>query len=425
MVPWLPSPPHAMAPTHRKTSPSWYVVRYADTDPMDPITYPRTAFDHSRALLPRTLPPRPQQFESHHSLGMLGQPTQERGHAFTWLKGIRTARSQSVDVNSSPAQSLTTRYVSNIRKESPIMESPVGTSNLHTPSKSSYQHLRLNLTHSDTSFPSLPVLNSECRVFDQTLSSPVKGSLLTRPSLVSASTLPLKQKSQRLVRVLQPISKNLSLGRKPRGESSVKQQLPIAVAQLTSFTEGQPDPSSPTTVTSIAPMPVARRSSETSHPPSHAPSQLEAGATNSGGEKTNLIHTITPLSVSPCKFPDRLLPLQSTSPSARRRPIPNPTEYGARRRTVSQIDLGGPRENPVRTQRQKRPTTAPATFPAPFQVNATPTQRQLSAAASFTVIAENGVRCPFGDLFLRSKTVVIFIRHFWCVCCSFYTLKCC
>ena len=395
---------------------------------MDPITYPRTAFDHSRALLSRTLPPRPQQFESHHSLGMLGQPTQERGYAFTWLKGIHTARSQRVDINSSPAQSLTTRYVSNIRKESPIMDiakSPVGTSNLHTPSKSSYQHLRLNLTHSDTSFPSLPVLNSEFRVFDQTLTSPVKGSSLTRPSLASASTLSSKQKSQRLVRVLQPISKNLSLGRKSRGESSVRQQLPIAVAQSTSFTEGQPDPSSPSTVNSIAPMPVARRSSETSHPPSPAPSQLEAGATNPDSEKTNLIHTITPLSVSPRKFPDRPLPLQSTSPSAHRRPIPNPTGYGARRRTVSQIDLGGPRENPVRTQRQKRPTTAPATFPAPFQVNAIPSQRQLSAAASFTVIAENGVRCPFGDLFLRSKTVVIFIRHFWCVCCSFYTLKCC
>ena len=392
----------------QNTSSSYkYVVRYTETDPMDPITYPRTAFDHNRAY---TSPPRPQKFESRLSLG---QPTQERAHALTWLKGIRGARPQSVDVDSSPTVSLTSRtirYISNIRKELPVMDiakCPVETPDLHTPS---YQHLHLDLTHSDTLFPSQPVLK-----------------LPTRPSLASTNALPLKQKRQKLVRILQPISKNLSLGRKPRSTSSVRQQLPTAVTQSANFAEGQSDPSSSqATVTGDAPSSLKtasrRQSSEISHPP---PRQLEAGATNLKGEETNPIQINTPSSVSLRKSPDRPLPPLSTSPPAHRRPISNPTVYDARRRTLSQIDLSGPRENHVQFQWQKRPTTAPAAFPAPFQVNAIPSQRQLSAAASLTVVAENGLRCPFGDLFLRSKTVVIFIRHFWYVCGSFYTLKCC
>ena len=412
-----------MVPTQRKTSPSFtHVVRYANTDPKDPIAFPRTSFGHRGPLLPQTSEPRSQQFESHHPPGMLGRPAEERGRALTWLKSIRArARLQHVDGNSSPTLSLTsrtTRYISNIRKKPPIMDtakSPIRSSNLlHTTSQSSYQHLHLDLTHSYTSFPSPPVLNSECR---QTLTSPVK--LEKSSSLASTSTLPQPRK---LVRVLQPISKNLSLVRKPRGASSVRQQLSIAVARSTMSIEEQSDPSPPTAVTSDAPsssVPAApRQSSETLHPPSRMPPlQLEAGGTNPKGENTNLIQTFTPSSVSLCKSPDHPLPPQSTH----RRPISNPTEYGARH----QIDLGAPRENPVRIQQQKRPTTAPAAFPAPFQANAIPSQSQLSAAASLTVIAENRVRRPFGDLFLRSKIAVIFIRHFWSVRYSFYTSQCC
>ena len=62
-----------------------------------------------------------------------------------------------------------------------------------------------------------------------------------------------------------------------------------------------------------------------------------------------------------------------------------------------------------------RPTTVPATFVAPVGEDRIPTHKQLSEAASLPVIAESGVRVYFGDLFLRRKIVVIFIRHFWCV----------
>lgn len=51
----------------------------------------------------------------------------------------------------------------------------------------------------------------------------------------------------------------------------------------------------------------------------------------------------------------------------------------------------------------------------PFDENALPTAEQLTKAASMVVIAENGLRLTFGELWAKQKTIVIFIRHFWCV----------
>ncbi|KIM84207.1 hypothetical protein PILCRDRAFT_68330 [Piloderma croceum F 1598] len=67
-----------------------------------------------------------------------------------------------------------------------------------------------------------------------------------------------------------------------------------------------------------------------------------------------------------------------------------------------------------------RPATAPAASVTSVEENRKPTQKQLSEAASLLVIAESGVRVSFGDLFLARKTVVIFIRHFWCPNCQDY-----
>lgn len=474
-----------LSPTRvvKRTPPNFEsVLRYADADPMDPIIYRRTAIDRgSRVQLPRTSAPRPQQLSSHDPLAILGEPvattaSQGKGHARTWLKSIRGAKSQSLNTDPSPTPYLAshkTRIISSIRQGSRILdtaETPIGTSDLHTVSKPSYQHLRLDLTHSDTSFPSPtvnPVAPSELQVVDHPPTGLDRGSPRPspppmHPSLTSTSTLPMRRKSQKLVRILQPISRSLNLGRKPRSRSSARQRLSIAVTHSTMLTQEHSEPSaantSPSTATSDAPsslMPAAPRpSSETSHPPSRVPSpqpeaeatnpkgevtspiqvnppphvpspQPDADATNPRGEVTSPIQAVAPLSASLRKSLDRPLPpipvrrTQNTSPAlppTHRRPNSSPTEYGTRRRTVSQTDLGELRETHVRFKRQKRPTTAPAAFPAPFQVNVIPSQRQLSAAASLTVIAENGVRYPFGDLFLRKKTVVVFIRHFWCVC---------
>ncbi|KAI0091040.1 AhpC/TSA antioxidant enzyme-domain-containing protein, partial [Irpex rosettiformis] len=55
-----------------------------------------------------------------------------------------------------------------------------------------------------------------------------------------------------------------------------------------------------------------------------------------------------------------------------------------------------------------------------FDEYAIPTQKQLENAASYTVIAQNGIRVPFGDLFRDKRAIVIFIRHFWCPMCQDY-----
>ena len=51
---------------------------------------------------------------------------------------------------------------------------------------------------------------------------------------------------------------------------------------------------------------------------------------------------------------------------------------------------------------------------------AKPTISQLAYAASLPVIAESGLRVTFGSLFATQRTIVIFIRHFWCPLCQDY-----
>ncbi|KAG0700275.1 hypothetical protein DFH29DRAFT_807833, partial [Suillus ampliporus] len=77
-------------------------------------------------------------------------------------------------------------------------------------------------------------------------------------------------------------------------------------------------------------------------------------------------------------------------------------------------------EQQPRKKKTSRPSTAPSNFAHIFDENALPTKRQLIDAAACVVVAESGLRVPFGDLFREQKTVVIFIRHFWCPMCQDY-----
>ena len=51
---------------------------------------------------------------------------------------------------------------------------------------------------------------------------------------------------------------------------------------------------------------------------------------------------------------------------------------------------------------------------------AIPPFSQLSHAASLSIFTENGDRVLFGSIFAQHRTVVIFIRHFWCPLCQDY-----
>ena len=50
-----------------------------------------------------------------------------------------------------------------------------------------------------------------------------------------------------------------------------------------------------------------------------------------------------------------------------------------------------------------------------FDEHAGLTKDQVQKAAALTVIAQNGLRVPFGELIKDRKTIVVFIRHVWCV----------
>ena len=72
----------------------------------------------------------------------------------------------------------------------------------------------------------------------------------------------------------------------------------------------------------------------------------------------------------------------------------------------------GPTVNSPHKCEATRPLTAQSFSSPSFDEHALPTSRQLADAASCIVIAENGLRVPFGDLFRDQKTIVLFIRHF-------------
>ncbi|KAK7005687.1 peptidase A1 domain-containing protein [Favolaschia claudopus] len=55
-----------------------------------------------------------------------------------------------------------------------------------------------------------------------------------------------------------------------------------------------------------------------------------------------------------------------------------------------------------------------------FDEDRLPTRRQLETAAELPVISESGVRVSFGSVFEQQKTIVCFIRHFWCPLCQDY-----
>ncbi|KAF4597258.1 hypothetical protein EYR40_007710 [Pleurotus pulmonarius] len=51
---------------------------------------------------------------------------------------------------------------------------------------------------------------------------------------------------------------------------------------------------------------------------------------------------------------------------------------------------------------------------------ALPSAAQLERAGALSVVAQSGVRIPFSSIFAAQRTIVIFIRHFWCPNCQDY-----
>ncbi|KIP04326.1 hypothetical protein PHLGIDRAFT_200269 [Phlebiopsis gigantea 11061_1 CR5-6] len=49
-----------------------------------------------------------------------------------------------------------------------------------------------------------------------------------------------------------------------------------------------------------------------------------------------------------------------------------------------------------------------------------PDEKALSAAADFSILDSSGNRVNFGDIYKEKKTIVVFIRHFFCGSCMAY-----
>ncbi|KZP31752.1 hypothetical protein FIBSPDRAFT_724158, partial [Athelia psychrophila] len=82
-----------------------------------------------------------------------------------------------------------------------------------------------------------------------------------------------------------------------------------------------------------------------------------------------------------------------------------------------------PRAPNAKVRAPKRPSTAPGALietPHTIEEHRLPSPTQIREAAWLQVTDQNGTRIPFGDLFMGQKTVVVFIRHFWCPLCQDY-----
>ncbi|KDR78953.1 hypothetical protein GALMADRAFT_33093, partial [Galerina marginata CBS 339.88] len=59
-------------------------------------------------------------------------------------------------------------------------------------------------------------------------------------------------------------------------------------------------------------------------------------------------------------------------------------------------------------------------FPTEWAI---PTSPQITEAASLQITGEDGTPVSFGSLFATTRTIVVFIRHFWCPLCQDYMMS--
>lgn len=113
------------------------------------------------------------------------------------------------------------------------------------------------------------------------------------------------------------------------------------------------------------------------------------------------------------------------SPSCQSRATLDPSCSLRRRNAKLRKIPPRPQTSPGRTSEIRQAITPPP-LPLPcdetaceippdlnFDESALPSESQLKDAASMTIVAENGSRVRFGDIWGNKRTIVCFIRHFW------------
>lgn len=117
--------------------------------------------------------------------------------------------------------------------------------------------------------------------------------------------------------------------------------------------------------------------------------------------------------LDPDALADLMTPYEDSTGQSRKSRIPKPLRFlGSGKRTKSDRTLFSS-FNP-QSSLAVVPTITSGTAPETFDETAIPTEAQLTHAASLTVVSEAGVPINFGSLWSGQKTIVAFIRHFWC-----------
>ena len=338
----------------------------------------------------------------------------------SWLHGH--TKHHSLDIT--PATCVKPHYHRRTRSTPAI---PFQVSNpIVTPPAYIYPKAQMDLTQSKIAFPT-PVLEFNISSLDMDTndsltsgsSSQADSSHVSLPSLSfstqspsdSPPASPATPKDQMLGRFLRPLRKSSIMGRKDDPPSENRRRK-ISLLPLSSPIGLQPRASGSTP---SLPLPRAKRNVlKSPRRPNRSMTSMNAAATLKDNAPltpfqlrvdTELGYLSQQKDMAPHIVSQSVIdsPLKHSTLPVRPR-----TSSGPGSRTFSF-------SNPQQPRRLKRPSTAPAATVTSAEENRSLTLTQLAEAASLFVVAESGVRVPFGDLFLGRKTVVIFIRHFWCV----------
>jgi hypothetical protein len=210
---------------------------------------------------------------------------------------------------------------------------------------------------------------------------------------------------------------------------SVSDPHALSTATRPALSDARPVPPVPARTRALAPPPPPRFEQPTGseptsafyNPPSPPPTLYNPPSqprTASGSPNRPLLPKLAPL--APLAPPATRLTPRTLGPISPVRSFP-----ATRRRPGSGCDLDGQRSpvgrRPVATRSQTTLTYAPKRehaheHSAPVVgLGALPSAEQLDRAARMIVLKENGLPVVFGDLWETRRTVVLFIRHFWCV----------
>ncbi|KZT53515.1 hypothetical protein CALCODRAFT_440019 [Calocera cornea HHB12733] len=123
--------------------------------------------------------------------------------------------------------------------------------------------------------------------------------------------------------------------------------------------------------------------------------------------------------------PSSLSPLSLNAPSGQPLPAtpktPGAVSFGPSTPRSRRLTKVKPTPEQPRSRSRSRSFTGSPRSPVfPFEAEAPITREVLQEAARLEVFDEAGEALPFGDLFLGRKTVICFIRHFWCPLCQDY-----